>query len=73
MSMLGIYFVYGFFSENAWARVENKREEFLFQTTPPKWCGIQHRTSAAERRSTRQKYQTARCAATQLRTLRGNK
>jgi hypothetical protein len=52
-----IYFIYGFSGENAWAGEKKKREEeFLFQTTPPKWCGIQDRTSAAERRrSTRQK------------------
>jgi hypothetical protein len=68
-----IYFVYGFSGENAWAGVE-KGEEFLFQTTPPKWCGIQHRTSTTERRrNTRQKYKKARNAAMQLQTIRGNK
>jgi len=69
-----IYFVYGFSGENAWAGVEKKGEKFFFQTTPPKWCGIQHRTSTAgRRRNTRQKYQRAWSAAMQLRTIRGNK
>jgi len=51
-----------------------KKEEFLFQTTPPKWCGIQHRTSTAKRRrNTRQKYKRARSVAMQLRMIRGKK
>jgi len=70
-----IYFVYGFSGEDTWAGVKKRGgEEFRFQTTPPKWCGVQHLTSTTERRrNTRQKYQRARCAATQLRTIRGNK